>query len=289
MEYKGDVKPIRFWCQKVLPLVYDDSLSYYECIDKFAYKLNELIDVLNNYQQEYKNYVDEEVEKLKKYVDNADANINSKINAEISKLESKHDKDISDIRFEIEMAKLELNEIVEKYKYDLESLRKYVIDDQIRQDTLIDIKLKEFYNKVLELINSVNDLIRDPTNGQWNTIQNTIDNIYNYLRYGAFDCVTYDGYNKTCDWWDTREFMAKPFDINGLTLWGQPMCECWMVNPLTGLMDRVTNVINQIITRTAEALTAKEFDDATVITALYYDDKGLTAYQYDFQGKIYLP
>ena len=32
-----------FWCQKVLPLVYDESLSYYEVLCKVVAKLNELI------------------------------------------------------------------------------------------------------------------------------------------------------------------------------------------------------------------------------------------------------
>lgn len=33
-----------FWCQKVLPLVYDDSLSYYEVLCKLKQKLNEVIE-----------------------------------------------------------------------------------------------------------------------------------------------------------------------------------------------------------------------------------------------------
>lgn len=40
---KGDftpLKPFRFWCQKVLPLVYDDSLSYYELLCKVVDYLN---------------------------------------------------------------------------------------------------------------------------------------------------------------------------------------------------------------------------------------------------------
>lgn len=36
-------EPIKFWCFKVLPLVYDDSLSYYEVLCKIRNKLNELI------------------------------------------------------------------------------------------------------------------------------------------------------------------------------------------------------------------------------------------------------
>lgn len=35
--------PFRFWCQKVLPLVYDDSLSYYELLNKVVVYLNNVI------------------------------------------------------------------------------------------------------------------------------------------------------------------------------------------------------------------------------------------------------
>ena len=34
----------RFWCQKVLPLVYDNSLSYYEVLCKVVNYINKLID-----------------------------------------------------------------------------------------------------------------------------------------------------------------------------------------------------------------------------------------------------
>lgn len=43
-------RPFRFWCQKVMPLVFDDSLSYYEVLCKVKHKLNELIEE-NNRQQ----------------------------------------------------------------------------------------------------------------------------------------------------------------------------------------------------------------------------------------------
>lgn len=39
-------EPVKFWCFKVLPLVYDDSLSYYEVLCKVVDKLNEMIDDL---------------------------------------------------------------------------------------------------------------------------------------------------------------------------------------------------------------------------------------------------
>lgn len=42
-----NVEAFKFVCQKVLPLVYDDSLSYYEVLCKVSTKLNETIDAIN--------------------------------------------------------------------------------------------------------------------------------------------------------------------------------------------------------------------------------------------------
>ena len=38
------IDKVKFWCYKVLPLVYDDSISYYELLCKVVSKLNELIE-----------------------------------------------------------------------------------------------------------------------------------------------------------------------------------------------------------------------------------------------------
>ena len=38
------IPTFRIWCQKVLPLVYSDSLSYYEVLCKVVDYINELID-----------------------------------------------------------------------------------------------------------------------------------------------------------------------------------------------------------------------------------------------------
>lgn len=42
-----DTKYFRFWCQKVLPLTYDDSLSYYEVLCKLKTFVNGLADELD--------------------------------------------------------------------------------------------------------------------------------------------------------------------------------------------------------------------------------------------------
>lgn len=53
----NDTRVFRYWCYKVLPLVYDDSLSYYEVLCK-------IVDYINNMIEEDKSYV-EDIEELK--------------------------------------------------------------------------------------------------------------------------------------------------------------------------------------------------------------------------------
>lgn len=46
----------RFWCQKVLPLVYDDSISYYEVLGKMVVYLNNMIDNQDYFKNELAKY-----------------------------------------------------------------------------------------------------------------------------------------------------------------------------------------------------------------------------------------
>lgn len=48
----------KYWTQVILPLAFDDSLSYWETLAKFNAKLNEVINWANNYKDELKAYVD---------------------------------------------------------------------------------------------------------------------------------------------------------------------------------------------------------------------------------------
>lgn len=65
----NDLRPFRIWCQKVLPLVYDDSLSYYELLCKVVDYLNKTMENVNTLNE---NFVElqNNFNTLKNYVDN---------------------------------------------------------------------------------------------------------------------------------------------------------------------------------------------------------------------------
>lgn len=53
----NNVDPVRYWTHKILPLVYDDSLSYYEVLAKVVQRLNVLIENNNNITQHIKDLI----------------------------------------------------------------------------------------------------------------------------------------------------------------------------------------------------------------------------------------
>lgn len=72
------IRPLRFWCQKVLPLVYDDSLSYYEVLCKVREKLNEIIKEQNK-QADIIKEIQEAIQKLDEWIENFDTEFIEKV------------------------------------------------------------------------------------------------------------------------------------------------------------------------------------------------------------------
>lgn len=76
-------KIMRPYCMKVLPLVYDDSLSYYEAVCKLVTKINEVIDALDTIGEgildEAKAYTDSKIAETFEEVDKKIEEINNLI------------------------------------------------------------------------------------------------------------------------------------------------------------------------------------------------------------------
>ena len=68
----------KFWCQKVLPLVYDDSLSYYEVLCKVVKYINGLIDT-DNALIENVEALKSEVNEIQKILNNFNREVVEKI------------------------------------------------------------------------------------------------------------------------------------------------------------------------------------------------------------------
>lgn len=68
---KTNIEKVKFWCFKVLPLVYDDSLSYYEVLCKVVKKLNEMVDALQELPEQLKE-IEAAIAQIEEWIKNFD-------------------------------------------------------------------------------------------------------------------------------------------------------------------------------------------------------------------------
>lgn len=76
------MRHFRFWCQHVLPLVYDDSLSYYEVLCKAVKYINDLIDQDKIIENEL-SQLEQDLAEVQDWIDKFDYD---KINSMISEI-----------------------------------------------------------------------------------------------------------------------------------------------------------------------------------------------------------
>lgn len=69
-----ELKHFRFWCQKVLPLVYDNSLSYYEVLCKVVDYINKIIGDENSVIAEIKE-LKAEMAQVQEWINNFDTTV----------------------------------------------------------------------------------------------------------------------------------------------------------------------------------------------------------------------
>lgn len=135
------IKPLFYFCHKILPLIYDESLSYYEALCKMRSKLNEVIDNVNNIP----NYIDDVInekltdehilELMSQFIVNIEAAIstnNEGTNTNASKAYTKGEM-------------LWLNDILYQVMVDIPAGTTFIVDTNIGKITFEDL-----YNDFIE-------------------------------------------------------------------------------------------------------------------------------------------
>lgn len=141
------IKPFRFWCQKVLPLVYDDSLSYYETLCRVVNKLNEVIENSGTA------YVDEQIEALRKelidliqqtsaadreYTDQEVAKAKEELGQKITELESSLTEKINQLESETNEKFEAVNDDITEVKGDITNIQGDITEINQNIENIID-------------------------------------------------------------------------------------------------------------------------------------------------------
>lgn len=159
-KYDG-IPYLRFWCQKVLPAVYDQSLSYYEVLCKLAAFLNKM------------------VEELEKMQDNIDAlhkaykDLQDWVNAEIARFEAHMEQHFDDLT-------QELWNRFEQYKNNTNTtLQQWFNDYATNTTNNLNKKFNDFVTNANTRIDQMFNTYTSSTNNEFNTWKTDFTNQYN--------------------------------------------------------------------------------------------------------------
>lgn len=219
---------IRLQLHKVLPAVYDESLSYLEGLSKLTYKLNETIGAVNALNDNVDTLNDsvtelnDRVTAVEGEIDGFEAEITRRIAELEVSLTNKIDTAISDMETEVDTKLGEVDTKLDDMEHRITAMETYVeetVDKLTREFRAIisaEIeRITELYNSfeaemkqyvedtVNELIQNIPDLtniyVVSPASGKLMKVQDAINEVFDFHLYNALTCDEFNELGFTCN------------------------------------------------------------------------------------------
>lgn len=162
------IDKIRYWCHKILPLVYDDSLSYYEFLCKMNAKLNEVIDTTNGLVEAW--------EKFQAELEKAWQDYKSALTAEWTEyraeMDLKYSTLLGTVNTEINAMKNDISTFKNDISTQITTFEAKVEGDYAEYTAAIEEKINAFIAKYNAEIAKIPDEITTLVNAWWQNEEN---------------------------------------------------------------------------------------------------------------------
>ena len=283
------------YCQKVLPLTYDDSLSYMEMVEKLRYKVNEMINLFNEWEAiilELEQAIQdipqmkEDIATLKSDVSELRLSL-AECLARLEEAEKgvkENSENIVELRESINALKEYVDSSLDLFKVEVTALINsitYSYDEQIHLLALKINQIKvDLYAKFGELKARMDALDTSVINPWWQELGRlTQDDNNKKIYYDLADEVpTATEYAKmglTADEYSSFMLRARDYARRGKKL----LHFYWVYSPTQGWRQEISNVLTSIVNECKNTLTAERYQGLNY-TAEEYANIGLTAFDY---------
>ena len=316
----NSIKPLRYYCQKVLPLVYDDSLSYYEVLGKTTEKLNEVIKSINDLSENIDDLIAAAIEEfgkeLKAELQITFDDINNRIdetNNKILQLTGRINDDevlINEIRSDLDRLTASVATALQTITHRIDKVE----EDYKKADADIYVF---FLAKIAEIQEEIQHIVLEdvtvinPVTKMRDTIQNTLNDIFMCVTAWTLTAAEYDALNLSADGYDGLGLTAFQYDfMSRYYLMEKPdiieRCQDYTDNEVANLAD-VVYTLREDFDDCCETVQAEinnnasmfspfhgrmetvkdviyeltELARAEAVTATYYDGLEMTATDYD--------
>lgn len=298
-----------------VPSVYSNKQSYYEVLCYINYKLNELIDVYNKLEFDYKTYVDNQLQGVKDYADEKDTLHSKEDRAytdEVARNTLTSSKDYSDRlneamtnRVDVIEAKVKTNETnikvlradLSQETIDREGADKLLDQKIIALETMVttrmaqlkeyvdktDLATKNWFNSELMLMKQWVEnhyqktyTIRNPWRGYKTDLQSCIDDIFSVYRPLSMSCSQLDNIIPEVTYIDSENLSCNDFDFNGLRV-KQYLSDAYMHSPMSGRYLKLQDVIAEIMTQVVVSISTNTTQSGNRAYSKAYADNVINA------------
>ena len=301
-EVQGVLQP---YCHKVLPLVYDDSLSYYEQLCKLTSAMNDVIEDINTIPDQieealvpFKADYTQQLNEMREYVNSETAEMTNYVDLHVSLLEHAFDDYKQEMNTNMVDFKLLVNQTLADYqRYMDEQIQTVYVTlnnkfDLMEQQLESDFKEQRDWleDQLAEIREEIDNLkfelpkMLNPTTGKEDAIVNTILDVYDADRDGGYTALQFDDSGVTVEEFEYHKRTAIKLDLYGLLYFGKLVLFS-MRNPFTGLVQDTKDVINYLAYKymnqgtlcytcqgyDSKEMTAQTFDDTTNLTVADFD------------------
>ena len=221
---------VKAYCAKVLPLVFDNSLSYYEFLAKMCHKLNECIDALNAHHLniiEFTHMVQLEIEKFEKYIDNRITEFENELKSEWAQFKEEIKNAFEAFKQQMESEWAAEKKLNEKFRNDLLNEFNELKADIIAEQKRFENQMKADFNTFKENVNALIEQFEQATNADLSAFKNTMQTQQN-----EFEAHMVELFNN----FKTTEKQARTdFESNF-----QHLFEQWKIDTLHALNEAIT-------------------------------------------------
>lgn len=270
-----------------VPSVYSNKQSYYEVLCYINYKLNELIDVYNQLEFDYKKYVDSQLQDVKDYADEEDQK-----HSESDRLytDEKSDNAIRESKLYTDNLKdsvnkklSEISDLISEMQTSIDTLEsnlKVEETERKREDTNLDLKIISTQTNIDILISSlrkeltavddfllttinrnVDELkqwvktyyiatytVQNPWRGYDTDLQSCVNDIFSVYAPLSMSCSQLDNIIPEVTYIEAENLSCNDFDFNGLRV-KQYLSDAYMHSPVSGKYMKLQDVISEIMTQ----------------------------------------
>ena len=299
--------------RKVLPLVYDECLSYYEQLKYVIDNLNKLIDYVETLEnkniEESKKYTDSKIKELVNYTNGKITTIEKSIeeiektfSEEIEKLQNETKKEINELKKEFISFKNDIEKLENEISYkliqiygDFNELKK----ENVKQFEELKNEMVSFINETLAYASGDYILVINPVSKKITTLNQCLVDFYNYFyTIGTITKKKYDKAKLTLAYYDSLKIKFIDYNIKAYFMLFKEMELNGVVKNILDEVDKKDALLSEdiskleLLTLINSPFTGKVEELKKVVnmladlhkntfTALEYDNLNKKANEYD--------